>query len=437
MTLPAHLLDTTLANGLRVIILPDHKSPVFSFQVWYRAGGRNEGPNLTGVSHLCEHMMFKGTAKTGKGEYARTVQRHGGNFNAFTTPDVTAYYEHMAIDKLALALELEADRMGGALFDPQEFLSERTVVNEERKLRTDDQPFGTLFEAMAATAFWAHPYRNPVVGWASDISTVTRDEAYEYYRAYYTPNNALAVLVGDVDPQAALELIRQHFEGIPPGPEPPPMRTIEPPQRGMRRTTVYKEHVELPIVLCSYHVPTWTHPDAFPLMVLERVLSDGESSRLHKRLVYEQQIALFAGGFYDADSLDPRWFLFYGKCAAGHSAEELEAALLAEVEKLQQEEIPEREFRKAINQMVADETYSRESVAQQARELAMAAITADLSLYFEYLDRLQAVTPADCLRAAQTWLLPTNCTVATLLDISQQPAGVVPSPVPALEGAAR
>lgn len=428
MAIPPTLLDTTLANGMRVIILPDHKSPVFSFQVWYRVGARNEGPNQTGLSHLCEHMMFKGTAQIGKGEYSKAVQRHGGNFNAFTTPDVTAYYEHMAIDKLPLALELEADRMGGALFDPSEFLSERTVVNEERKLRTDDQPFGTLFEAMAATAFWAHPYRHPVVGWASDISTVTRDEAYEYYRTFYSPNNALAVLVGDVDPASALAMIRERFESIPSGPEPPVLRTVEPPQKGLRRTTVYKEHVELPMVLCSYHVPTWAHPDGFPLMVLERILSDGESSRLHKSLVYEQQLALFAGGFYDADSIDPRWFLFYSKCAPGHTAEELEAGLLAEVARVQQEGIPAREFQKALNQMVADEVYGREGVAQQAREIALSAITADLGLYFDYLERLKAVTPEECQRVAKTYLVPTNCTIATLLDASAMPGATETSP---------
>ncbi|MEO7993675.1 MAG: pitrilysin family protein [bacterium] len=422
MPIPATLLDTTLANGLRVIILPDHNTPVFTFQVWYKVGSRNEGPGLTGVSHLCEHMMFKGTATVGKGEYSRTIQRHGGNFNAFTTPDLTAYFEHMAIDKLELAIQMEADRMGGAIFDPEEFLSERTVVNEERKLRTDDQPFGTLFEAMAATAFWAHPYRHPVVGWATDISAVTREEAYGYYKRHYCPNNAIAVLVGAVDPQEALVLIKQYFDGIPVGEGAVPLRTVEPPQRGERRVTVYKEQVELPIVLCAYHVPTWTHPDAFPLMVAERVLSDGESSRLHHQLVHEAQMALFAGGFYDADSLDPRWFLFYAKAAPGHEAEELEAALLGEVDKLRTDLIPDREFQKAKNQMIADEVYGRESVAQQAREIAQTALTADLSLYFDYLDRLKAVTPEDCRRVANTYLLSRNCTIATLLDKTLDPS---------------
>ncbi|HYE77230.1 MAG TPA: pitrilysin family protein, partial [bacterium] len=283
--------------------------------------------------------------------------------------------------------------------------------------------------AMQATAFWAHPYRNPTVGWASDISQVTRDEAYSYYRQFYVPNNATAVLVGDVDPQAALELIRRHFEGLPAGPEPPMLRTVEPPQRGLRRTTVYKENVELPLVLCAYHVPTWAHPDAFPLMVLERVLSDGESSRLHLSLVYRQQHALHAGGFYDADSIDPRWFLFYAKAAPGIGAEVLEAGLFAEVARLREEPIPEREFQKALNKMVADEIYGREQVAQQAREIALAAITADLSVYFDYLDRLKAVTPADCQRVANTYLVDRNCTVATLL---QQTEAEPPLPIPTL-----
>src|SRR3990172_316586 len=287
--------ESVLENGLRVLLLEEHKAPVVTVHVWYRVGARNEQPGATGLSHFLEHMMFKGTSRLGPGQFSKTVQKNGGRDNAFTSDDYTGYFETFASDRFELALELEADRMRGLLLDPKEVESEKKVVMEERRLRTDDDPVSALRESMDAVAFLEHPYRQPVIGWMSDIEALTREDLGRHYNAYYVPNNAVLIVVGDFRSDELLPKLRRVFGAIPRGPEPPRVRAVEAAQRGERRLVLKKE-AALPFVFMGYHVPDLKHPDNFALELLAYILSGGKSARIYKSLVYEKQLALYAGG---------------------------------------------------------------------------------------------------------------------------------------------
>ena len=271
--------EKVLPNGLKVLLKEEHKAPVVTFQVWYKVGSRNEKLGTTGMSHLLEHMMFKGTKKHGPKTFSQTVQRNGGNDNAFTAKDYTAYFETFAADRIAISLDLESDRMQNLLIDPNEFEPERKVVMEERRMRTDDDPTATMVEEMTAAAFIAHPYEWPVIGWMADIGNITRDELYNHYRMYYAPNNATIVVVGDFNTGKLYPQIEKYFGRIPRGPAAPRVAAIEPKQLGERRIIV-KKQAELPAVFAGYHTPDIKHPDSYALEVLQGILSSGKSSRL-------------------------------------------------------------------------------------------------------------------------------------------------------------
>src|SRR6185503_8152621 len=244
-------LATTLDNGLRVLLLEDHRSPIVSFQVWYRVGSRNEERGRTGIAHFLEHMLFKGTPKHGRGQFARLVEQNGGQDNAFTSQDVTSYYVNIAADKLDLVVDLESDRMVNALLDPKEIASEREVVIEERRTRTEDDPNGFLGEEVGALAFRAHSYGQPIIGWMEDIKRITPEEIRAFYKTYYQPNNAIVVAVGAFEAPALMEKIKTHFGRIPRAPAPPAVTAAEPVQNGPRRLLLQKE-AQLPIVYLAY-----------------------------------------------------------------------------------------------------------------------------------------------------------------------------------------
>lgn len=410
----ARVKESTLENGLKILLLEEHKAPVVTIHVWYRVGARNEQPGTTGLSHLLEHMMFKGTSNVGPGQFSRIIRKNGGRDNAFTSDDYTGYFETFASDRIELALKLEADRMRGLLIDPKEAESEKKVVMEERRLRTDDDPVSALREAMAAAAFQAHPYRQPVIGWMTDIEGITRDDLVRYYNTYYVPNNAVLVVVGDFNSDELLPKIRQYFGSIPRGVDPPVVRAVEPAQRGERRVFLKKE-AELPFVFMGYHVPNLKHPDNFALEVLAYILSGGKSARIYKSLVYEQQLALFAGGGYHRESIDPNLFPLYASVMPGKTAEEVERALTAEIERLKNESVPDRELQKAKNQIEADFLLGQDSVFNLARRLAEYEIVAGWRAWDAYLPGIRAVTAADLQRAAKTYLTPDNRTVGILI----------------------
>src|SRR5574337_166409 len=416
----ARVKESALENGLKILLLEEHKAPVVTIHVWYRVGARNEQPGTTGLSHLLEHMMFKGTSKLGPGLFSRTIRKNGGRENAFTSEDYTGYFETFASDRVELALKLEADRMRNLLLDSKEIESEKKVVMEERRLRTEDEPISALREVMEAAAFQAHPYRQPVIGWMSDIEGLAREDLVRYYNTYYVPNNAVLIVVGDFKSDELLPKIRQYFGAIPRGVEPPAVRAVEPEQRGERKLFLKKE-AELPFVFMGYHVPNLKHPDNFALEVLAYILSGGKSARIYKSLVYEKQLALFAGGGYERESIDPNLFPLYASVMPSKTAEEVEAALTAEIERVKNEPIPDRELQKAKNQIEAGFLFGQDSIFNLARQLAEYEIVAGWRAWEAYLPGIRAVTAADLQRVAKTYLTPENRTVAVLIPTKSKP----------------
>lgn len=413
-------LETTLDNGLRVLLLEDHRSPVISFQVWYRVGSRNELPGSTGVAHLTEHTMFKGTPAYGPGVYARLVEQNGGQDNAFTSHDYTSYFVNIAADKIDLILKLEADRMQNLLLDPRAIETERKVVMEERRTRTEDDPEGFLGEELSAIAFKSHPYRWPIIGWMEDLQRITPEEVRAFYRTYYVPNNALIVAAGDFKAPDLLERIRHHFGPIPRGPAPPPVKVVEPTQQGERRVTVRKE-ARLPLVFIGYPVPNFGSPDAAALELLSVILSEGRASRLYRRLVYEQQIALNAGGDYSYFSADPNLFWFFATPLPGQSAEAVERALMREVEQLKVELVSESELERAKNQIEASFVFGQDSVHRRASLLARFELSGGWRLLERFVPLIRAVTAAELQTVTRRYFSDEHRNVGILIPVS--PAG--------------
>jgi zinc protease len=410
--------EKILPNGLKVLLKEEHKAPVVTFQIWYKVGSRNERLGKTGLSHVLEHMMFKGAEKYGPKQFSQTVMRNGGNDNAFTSKDYTAYFENFAADRIGISLDLESDRMQNLLVDPKEFLSERAVVMEERRMRYEDDPTSTMVEQMMATAFMAHPYQWPVIGWMADLGNLTRDDLYHHYKTYYAPNNATIVVVGDFDTKKLLAEIEKYFGPIPRGPEVPNVGAREPEQLGERRIVVKKE-AELPAVFAGYHVPNLKHPDSYALDVLQTILSTGKSSRIYRSLVYEKQLALYAGGDYDNITNDPNLFYVYAGVMPGKSADEVEKALYGEIEKLKAEPVSDEEIQKAKNQIEASFIMGQDSVFYQAMLLGQYETVASWELLEKYLDGIKAVTKPDIQRVAKGYFTENNRTVGILVPVKK------------------
>jgi len=422
-SLTDRVFETVLPNGLKVLLVEEPKAPVVTIQVWYKVGSRNESIGKTGISHMLEHMMFAGTPSIGPKQFSLTVQRNGGVDNAYTTSDYTAYYENFAADRVLFGLELEADRMAHLLIGEKQFQPERQVVIEERRLRIEDQPASVLGEVMRATAFLAHPYRWPVIGWLSDIEGYTREDLVQYYRTYYAPNDATLVVAGDIKKDDLLPRIQALFGKIPRGPDPPKLVTVEPPQRGERRVSVKKE-AELPLVFAVYHAPNLTHPDTYALDILAYVLGGGQSARLHQRIVYEKQLASYASADYSGVHVDPYLFGLSAGPLPGKTAEEVEQALYAEVERIQREPIADRELQKAKNQIESEFIFAQDSVHQLATMLGAWESVASWKLLAGYLDGIRTVTAADVQRVARQYLTPEKRTVAILIPTKPAQAAV-------------
>jgi zinc protease len=414
-----NVTEKMLPNGIKVLLKEEHKAPVVTFQIWYKVGSRNERLGTTGMSHLLEHMMFKGTKKYGPKTFSQTVMRNGGNDNAFTGKDYTAYFETFAADRIGISLDLEADRMQNLLLDPKEFLSEREVVKEERRMRTEDDPTATMVEEMTAAAFIAHPYEWPVIGWMADINNITRDDLYNHYRTYYAPNNATIVVVGDFDTKALLPQIEKNFGQIPRGPAVPKIGAVEPRQLGERRIIV-KKQAELPAVFAGYHTPDIKHPDSYALEVLQGILSSGKSSRLYKSLVYEQQLALYAGGDYDNIANDPNLFYVYAGIMPGKTTEEVEKALYAEIEKLKTSPVTDEELLKAKNQIEASFIMGQDSIFYQAMLLGQFDTVANWKVLEKYVENTRAVTKEDVQRVAKEYFSADNRTVGILVPVKEK-----------------
>jgi zinc protease len=412
--------EEMLSNGLKVLLVEASKAPVITVQIWYRVGSRNEMMGRTGLSHMLEHMMFKGTSKYPKGSFSRLIRKNGGNDNAFTSQDYTAYFENLAADRLELALELEADRIGGLLLDEKEFRLEREVVKEERRLRTEDDPQAYLAEALFAQVFAVHPYHWPVIGWFPDLNAMTLEDLQRHYDTYYSPNNATLVVVGDIKADKILPTIKRIFEPLPKGPTPSQPIAVEPEQRGERRFMV-KRDAQVPFVMAGYRVPNYTNEDAYPLTVLESILSHGKSSRLYRSLVYKQKVALAVGAEYSLLQADPELFYCFAVVQPGRKVEDVEQAIYREIERLQNEPPTDQELQRAKNQVEASYVFGQDSNFRQAMLLGQAeTVGAGWRHIDAYLEKVRTVTAEDVRRVARRYFVEDARTVGILIPTAPQ-----------------
>jgi len=411
--------EEILPNGLKVLVIQDQSASLSVFQIWYHAGSINEDVGKTGVSHLLEHMMFKGTPEHGPKTFSKIIHRAGGIDNAGTSNDYVFYWQKLAPDKLRLSIELEADRMQNLILDLKETLLERDVVMEERRMRYEDNPQNLVYEEVVATAFKNHPYRWPVIGWMSDLKNITRDDLYNYYRAHYTPNNALIIVVGNIDVDSVMNKIRKEFGAIPKGPNIKPVNIDEPQQTGEKRIFIKKE-AELPYILVAYKAPNILDDDSAPLEVLSSILSTGKSARIYKSLIKEKQIALSAGAGYNSLQKYPFLFYLYGVALPNKAINEVEKALYEEVERIKAEPPIEREVQKAKNQIEAGFIMGQDSVFFQAEILGIFEMLGDWRLKDKYLEGIRKVTPEDVQRVAKKYLVEDKRTVGILIPVEHQ-----------------
>lgn len=423
------VVERTLDNGLKMLLLEDHKAPVTVVQVWYRVGSRNETPGVTGLSHMLEHMMFKGTKAHGPEEYSKIISRNGGNENAFTSDDMTTYFATLASDRAAVEVDLEADRMRGIELSKDNFEPERQVVMEERRMRTDNNPIAFLLETLNAATFLEHPYRQPTIGWAKDIEGWTLEDLQRHYDTYYQPNNAVFVAVGDFDAKALGDLVAGKFGSIPRGPEPPKMRTTEPPPRGAKRITVEKP-AKLPFVAMQYHAPNLHHADSPALEMLAGVLSNGKSSRFYRDLVHRDRLALEADASYDRTSIDDKTFTIGGQPQPGVPIEKLEAALVAQIEAIRKTPPSKEELDRVRAQMESGFVFAQDSMFYRGMLLGTYEMAGGWRQIDDYLPSLAKVTPEDVQRVAREYMKPENRTTGVLVPLpidASAPVEQVPS----------
>jgi zinc protease len=414
----AQVHEDTLANGMRLLVKEDRRAPVAVSMLCYRAGSMDEVSGTTGVAHVLEHMMFKGTRAHPPGDFSRTVARAGGRDNAFTSRDATCYHQQLQVAHLPLAFELEADRMANLTLSEEEFAREIKVVMEERRLRTEDQPRALLYESLLATAYRQHPYRTPILGWMDDLENMRVEDARAWYRAWYAPNNATLVVVGDVDARQVFDLAQRWFGPIPARALPARRSYAEPPQRGARRATLAAT-AELPYLMMAWHVPVLRDPaqdwEPYALWVLASALDGYEAARLPRALVRESRLAVSVSAGYDAIGRGPGLFVVSGAPAPGRSADELEAAIQGALRSIAQQGIAAQELVRIQAQAIAGEVFQRDSMFAQAMQIGRAhnaGLPADSAELM--LRKLEAVTADQVQAVARKYFVGDNLTVATL-----------------------
>jgi zinc protease len=431
-TAHASVYERTLENGLKIVVKEDHRAPVLVQQIWYKAGSMDEPSGVTGVAHVFEHMMFKGTKAVPAGEFSRRIAAAGGRENAFTSYDYTAYFQQLHQSKLALAMRLESDRMQNLQLSGAEFSKEVKVVMEERRWRTDDDAQSLLQEQLLANIYQQHPYRHPVIGWMNDLEALSVNDARAWYRRWYVPNNATLVIAGDVDAKSVFALAEKYYGRIPARTLPLRRDFSEPAQMGIRRLMV-KAPAELPQIIMAYHTPVIRAPrqdwKPYALEILAGVLDGHASARLNKHLVREQQVASGVGAGYDSIARGPGLFTLEATPSAGKTVADVEAALRAEITALIETGVNEEELRRVKAQVTASEVYKRDSLFYQAMQIGqLESIGLGHQAIPQMLAGLQAVT-ADQVRAvAAEFLRDDNLTVAVL---DPQPLSGKPKSVPA------
>jgi zinc protease len=407
---------TTLPNGMNVVFLEDHSTPIVHLQMWYHVGSKNERAGRTGFAHFFEHMMFKGSKNVEPEGHPSYISSVGGQSNAYTNEDATVFWETVPSQYLPLILWLEADRLASLRIDEKAFKNEREVVKEERRMRIENQPYGRLQEIIADQTFTVHPYKHPVIGSMKDLDAASVDDVREFFQTYYVPNNATAVLVGDFDPKEALALVTQYLGRVPKSDRPVP-RDIpkEPAQTKEKRVTLTDEW-PLPAIIVAHHITFDGNPDSYPLHVASKILSDGQSSRIYRKLVYEKGIALAAFGGGNIIE-DPNLFFAVAIVQPGHTTEEATNALIAELDRLRNEPVTAGELQQAKNQFARDYILQRESNQSKAEVLGHAVVIhkGDITTADGEFDIFQNLTVADVQRVARTYFTPENRTVITIL----------------------
>jgi zinc protease len=404
----------TLKNGMKVLVQTDHSIPNVALYVFYRIGSRNEHPGTTGLSHFFEHMMFNGAKKYGPGELDKAEEANGASNNAYTTRNTTVYQDWFPRSALNLIFDIEADRIQYLSFDPKKVASEREVVYSERRTSVDANNAGILDEQLWATAFVAHPYQWPVIGWASDIETWTMDDLKHHFEMGYAPNNATMVVVGDVSPEEIFQLCEKYIEPIPQHAPPPPINTVEPEQLGERRLVVHKQ-AELPLLMIGYHVPKTDNPDFYALNILQTVLVRGESSRMYQRLVDKDQIALDVGASGE-EGFDPTLSIYYAQPKQGVDPQKCEAAIYEELERVKKSPITDQELEKAKNIRLVQFYQQMRTINGRANTIGTYEVFfGDYHKLFDAAKNYATVTKEDVQRVAQKYFGANNRTVATLI----------------------
>ena len=409
-----------LPNGLKVILSEDHSTPIVHVAVWYHVGSKNERPGRTGFAHLFEHMIFKGSKNVEPEAHTSIIASVGGRSNAYTTEDETVFWETLPAQYLPLALWLEADRMATLRVDEAAFRREREVVKEERRMRVENQPYGRLNEIIYEQAFTTHPYKHPTIGSMADLEAASIADVREFHETFYVPENATIAIVGDFDSVQAAQLVRQYLGRVPKATGPLP-RDIprEPPQTKERRVVI-EEAWPLPAVVVAYHVTYDGHADSYPLHITSKILSDGQSARIPRELVYKKRLALTAFGSGNITE-DPNLFYAVALVQPGQTPAAAEAALIAEFERLKQEPVTEAELQRAKNQWARDYIIGRETDEDKARHLAHAVVIHnDITTADGEFDIFMRTTIADVQRVARTYFTENNRVVLHILPKSQQ-----------------
>jgi zinc protease len=413
--------NVVLSNGLRVLMLEEHDAPVIGVQVWYHVGAKDELPGKTGFAHLFEHLMFDGTRNLGPERFSDYIVRSGGVDNAYTTEDTTVFWETVPTNNLPVVLWLEADRMRNLQINEQTFKTEREVVKEERRLRFDNQPYGSVVENLYRTAYTVHPYRHQTIGSMDDLEHASVEDIQHFYDCYYVPSNATLVMVGDFKASEAESLAEKYFGPLPPG-DPLDRKIPQEPQQTARRVVKLDLDVALPAFVEGFHMPADGTPDAYPLRLAAKILSEGESSRIYHRLVYEKQIALDAqstGNFTE----DPNLFFVLAILSQGHAPAEGEREMDAEIERLKNEPVSAEELAKAKNQILRDFIVSRETVKTRGEELGYdSVVLKDAGLVNTEWMRFLSVTPDDIQRVARKYFAPENATIVEVFPQASQAA---------------
>jgi zinc protease len=410
--------ESFLDNGLKLIVKEDHRAPVVVSQVWYKVGSSYEHLGITGISHALEHMMFKGTAKYGPGEFSRIISKNGGKENAFTGQDFTGYYQRLEADKLELSFKMESDRMQNLLLNEDEFKKEIEVIKEERRMRTDDKPQAKTQEIFNAAAWMLSPYGVPIIGWMNDLDNMKIDQLAAWYKRWYAPNNATIVVVGDVDSGEVAKLAKQYFGGIAKAEIKPVKMTIEPEQLGEKRLKV-KVAAKLPYLIMGYKVPvintvteSW---EPYALDVLAGVLDGGDSARFSRQLVRGSEVAISASAGYSSTSRMASLFTLSGVPSANHSVAELESALKTQIQKLHDEQVSESELSRVKAQVIASDVFERDSVFYQAMQMGILEVVGvGWRMLDDYVDNIKSVTAEQVQVVAKKYLIDSHLTVAEM-----------------------